>query len=139
MCDSSDIDSQPAIIITSFAFKGGDAAETLSPFRTGIAKPIVDCGQVWPDMLAVSHSEDAQMLGGSRRIAIRGALITEAWPDLALDVWNRWCEFTEDDGYKQTVVIWEAGKMDKVASVGPTDTAVHCRHKDHSWMIVNGR
>ena len=79
------------------------------------------------------------MLSGSRRFATRGALITDSWPELVLEVWNRWCKFTEDDGVKQTLVLWDATRMDKLASVGPTDTAVHCRHNNQYWMVVNGR
>jgi hypothetical protein len=105
-------ESQPTIILMFFTFRGGDAATSLAPFRDGAAKPIVDQVKVWTDMLAVSHCEDEYILAGSRRMAIRGALITDFWPDLVLDVWNRWCKFTEDE---------DATKMDKVASVGPTD------------------
>jgi hypothetical protein len=137
--DISSLEPQPTILVNSFIFQGGDAAETLAPFRNGSAKPVADKVQVLPDMLGASHAGDAQILGGSRRMAIRGALITDSWPDLILDIWNRWCKFTEDDSVKQTLVLWDATKMDKVASVGPTDTAVHCRDKNHYYMFVNGR
>jgi hypothetical protein len=130
---------QPAILVTSFIFREGDAAETLAPFRNGSAKPVADHIQVSQDMLAVSQKGDAQILGLSPRMAIRGTILTESWPDLLLDVWNRWCKFTEDDGVRQTVVLLDATKMDKVASVGPTDTAVHWREKNNCYVLINGR
>ena len=104
------------IVITSSVNHGGDAAKALSPFRNGVAKPLVDKVDVSAVTLAFSHNMDAQVLGGSCRIADRDALITDSWPELVLDVWNRWCKFTEDHGVKQTLVLWDVTRMDKLAS-----------------------
>jgi hypothetical protein len=54
-----------------------------------------------------------------------------------LDVRNRWCKFPEDDALRETFVLWDAMRMDKVAAMGLTDTAAHFRHKE--WMGIQGQ
>lgn len=131
---------QPTILITYFLSHGDDAAKTLAPFRNA-AKPILDRVEVSTDMLTVCYARSAEILSGTDtcRMNLRGALVSEAWPDLVLDTWNRWRQFTEDDSVKQTFVVWNATKADKDTSAGSNDTAVPDHLKSQYWMLVNGR
>lgn len=92
-------------------------------------------------MLTVCYARSAEILSGTDtcRMNLRGALVSEAWPDLVLDTWNRWRQFTEDDSVKQTFVVWNATKADKDTSAGSNDTAVPDHLKSQYWMLVNGR
>jgi hypothetical protein len=63
--------------------------------------------------------------------------MSPTWEDIALEVWDRWCKFTENDDRKQTLVIWQVGRQEKVAEVSRVNTAFYARDL-HNCVIVHG-
>lgn len=90
-------------------------------------------------MLAVSHIADAQFALVPPRLIIRGALVTDLWTDMMLDLWARWCEFTEKNpDARATSVLWELSKAEKIAAIASDQTAFHAR-TPHYWVAIQGR
>jgi hypothetical protein len=112
------------------------AEKVLRPFRDTL-KPIIDKSVSLPDMFAVSHIADGNFENTPSRLNVQCAITSDIWTDTALEVWDRWCKFTENDDCKQTLVIWEIGRPDKIAEVGKADTAFHVRDP-HYGVIIRG-
>jgi len=128
---------QPAVMIMPYVSGDIDRAEkVLRPFRDTL-KPIIDKSVSLPDMFAVSHIADGNFENTPSRLNVQCAITSDIWTDTALEVWDRWCKFTENDDCKQTLVIWEIGRPDKIAEVGKADTAFHVRDP-HYGVIIRG-
>ena len=71
------------------------AERVLHPFRHTI-KPIFDQSALLPDLYTVSRAGETNIEGTPRRLSMQGAIISDIWPDTALEVWVRWWKFTEN-------------------------------------------
>jgi hypothetical protein len=121
-------------------YVSGDAAraeKVLRPFRETL-KPIVDNSVSLPHMLAVSHVADGNFENAPRRLNMRGVIVSDIWTDAALTVWERWRIFTEKSDCKQTLMIWEECRGEKIVGIGRADTAYHARDP-HYCVTVQGR
>ncbi|KAF8960616.1 FAD-binding domain-containing protein [Flammula alnicola] len=129
----------PKIMVLPWVSGASDAKQVLAPFREGTIHPIVDKVVSVPDMLTVSHAGDAGLAVAPRRVVIRGGLIADIWTDMFLEVWKRWCDYTEStDDVKGSTVFWDITRPDKIAQVDPAATASHVR-KPHYWFAIQGR
>jgi hypothetical protein len=120
-------------------YVSGDAVrarEVLHPFHDTL-KPIVNRSVSLPNMFCASHVADGNFETTPSRMLLRGAIVSDIWTDMVLEVWNRWCEFTENDDCKQSLVTWEIGRAEKIAEVGRADTAFHARDP-HYCVVVHG-
>lgn len=89
-------------------------------------------------MLAVSHSLDGLFAVAPPRLIIRGALISDLWTELILELWYKWVAFTGTPDVKSTTVLWELSGAEKIAAVGSAETAFHAR-EPHYWVAIQGR
>jgi hypothetical protein len=110
------------------------AEKVLHPFRDTL-KPISDQSMSLPNMFTVSHVADANVDSVPRRINLQGAIVSDIWMDIVLEVWDRWCTFTENDDCHQTHVLWEIDRPEKVSGVGKADTAFHARDPHYCVMV----
>ena len=121
------------MLMTYVSGNAARAAEVLYPFRDTL-KPIVDRSVSVPNMFAASHVADGNFETTPNRMFLQGAMVSDIWTDMILEVWDRWCKFTQKDDCKQTLVTCEIGRPEKIAEVGRADTAFHAR--DPHYMIV---
>jgi len=129
---------KPAVMIMTYVSGDIDRAEkVLRPFRDTL-KPIVDNSVSLPNILAVSHVADGNFESTPSRLNIRGAIVSDIWTDTVLEVWGRWCKFTENDDCKQTLVIWEISRSERIAEVGRMETAFHARDLHYCVTIHGG-
>jgi hypothetical protein len=102
-------------------------------------KPIADKTFSSPDQLSVSHASDAQLLHAPRRLKISGTIVADLWTDMVLEVWGRWCQFTEEtEDAKGSTVLFEISDATKIAEVGVTETAF-CAREAHYCVAIQGR
>lgn len=118
---------------------GERSATVLAPFRTGAVKPVLDKIATVPDVLTTSHAADAALKFAPRRMVIRGTIVSDFYPELLLEVWERWVAFTESsEDVRGSTVLFDLTSPQKLAEVGPADTALKTR-EPHYWMAAQGR
>ncbi|THH13191.1 hypothetical protein EW146_g7004 [Bondarzewia mesenterica] len=131
---------QPTVVVTPW-ISGATTRSTaniLAPFRSDIA-PLIDKVTSAPDQLIVSHASDAALSSAPRRLIIRGVPFIDLWTDMMLEVWTRWCKFTEEhEDARRSTVIWDTRKSEKVAEVRREDTAFCVRYPHYS-VAIQGR
>jgi len=121
-------------------YVSGDAArakKVLHPFRDTV-KPITDRFASLPNLFAVAHVADANFDTIPNRVNLQGAIVSDIWSDLILNVWDRWCEFTKNDDCHQTSILWEIDRPEKICVAGKADTAFHARDP-HYTVLVYGK
>jgi hypothetical protein len=106
----------------------------LRPFRETL-RPIVDKSVSVPNLCAASHMTDANFGNTPNRLNIQGVNVSDIWKDVTLEVWDRWCKFTENEDCKRTLIFWDIFKPQKVAEVGSADTAFSPRDPHYHVMI----
>ncbi len=90
-------------------------------------------------MLTLSHASDASFAHAPKRLIIRGGFVAYLWTDMFLEVWKRWCEYTEsNEDVRSSGVMWDITSPSKIAEVREGDTAAHAR-KYHHWFSIQGR
>ncbi|KAF9559582.1 FAD-binding domain-containing protein [Agrocybe pediades] len=130
---------KPSITVLPWVSEDKDdrSKEVLAPFRA--LNPAVDTCKAVRDMLAVSHGADAMMKVAPPKLIIRGTLITDLYPDMMLDVWQKWVAFTEENpDARATSILWELSGADRIADVASDATAFHARDP-HFWVAIQGR
>ncbi|TBU47887.1 FAD-binding domain-containing protein [Dichomitus squalens] len=117
---------------------GSRAQAVFAPFRDGEVKPVLDKVGTVPDMLAASHAADASLATAPRRLAIRGTMFSDFFPELLKTVWDRWVAFTEtSEEVRGSAVLWDLTVPDKMAEVPSDATAL--KRMPYYWMAVQGR
>jgi hypothetical protein len=115
------------------------AQKVLHPFRTAVS-PIADQSVVLSSLFEVSHVGDENLETMPHRIHVQAAIMADVWSDTVMEVWKRWCVFTEKEDCDQTAILWEIDLRGwgKEGAVGKEETAFHARDPHYS-VIIWGR
>lgn len=115
------------------------AEKVLLPFRTAVS-PIADQSATLSSLFEVSHVGDENLETMPHRIHVQAAIVADIWSDTVMEVWKRWCVFTEREDCGQTAILWEIDLRGwgKEGAVGQEETAFHVRDP-HYCVIVYGR
>ncbi|KAG6872366.1 hypothetical protein C0995_010285 [Termitomyces sp. Mi166 len=111
--------------------------EVLAPFRE-LVKPIFEGLQTVDGYLAVSHGADQALTGAPPRMTTDGALFSDLWDDVIGRAFDSWIQFTEDQEFKGSIMMWEFGHRDKLAERKVEDMAFGAREK-HYYMVTISR
>ncbi|TFK85256.1 FAD-binding domain-containing protein [Polyporus arcularius HHB13444] len=131
---------KPCVLIFPSTLHDADGArahDSFAPFLE-LGRPALPFKPA-PDFLTVSHAADRALEHAPRRLAIRGTMFTDFFPELLGAVWDKWLEFTEGNAdVRSSAVLWDCTVPDRIADVKPGDTALKTR-VPHYWMAVQGR
>jgi hypothetical protein len=113
------------------------AEEILSPFRT-VAQPVFQRTSMVSSFNAVSHVSDAALSNLPPRAVSGTVLLSELWDDVVVTVFNEWMTYTEVEGRKSSIVLWEFDFRNKIAEVR-SDTTAYPARDPHYYVVVIGR
>ncbi|KAG6865596.1 hypothetical protein C0993_007919 [Termitomyces sp. T159_Od127] len=108
--------------------------EVLVPFRE-LVKPIFEGLGTVDGYLAVSHGADQALSGAPPRMTIDGALFSDLWDDVIGKAFGSWIQFTEDQEFQGSIIMWEFGHRDKITERKVEDMAFGAREK-HYYMVA---
>lgn len=118
---------------------GARAEAVLAPIRAGPPAPIFQKVGPAADMRTLSHAADAAMAAAPRRFILRGTFFAGFFPELLVEVWRMWEEFSgSDEAVRGSGVIWDLTSPGGLTKVAPGDTALPTR-TPHYWMAAQGR
>jgi hypothetical protein len=121
-------------------YVSGDAARAervLHPFRHTLT-PITDQSATLDNMFEVSHVADENLREMPRRMNMQAAVVSDIRTDTALEVWDQWRQFTENEDGKESIILWEIDRPEKILGAGKVDSAVHPRDP-HYCVVIYGR
>ncbi|KDQ17852.1 hypothetical protein BOTBODRAFT_29163 [Botryobasidium botryosum FD-172 SS1] len=129
---------KPAVMVVPY-FEGteSETSSIIAPFRTEIT-PVSDRIGIAPTCNAVSHGADAMLASVPPRALLRGALFSDLWDEMAMQVFEEWVRYTDNEETRATMIMWELGYGGKIAKVGVEETAFPVRDP-HYYLIVQAR
>ncbi|KAH8094533.1 FAD-binding domain-containing protein [Cristinia sonorae] len=126
---------KPCIMLIPTIY-GDQAAATASiqSFHTEITPIFGQTGFV-AGSNAIAHGGDAFLLNAPPRSSIGGAYFGEFRIDVAREIFSDWMKFTAEEGFKESLVMFEFAKRGKVDSVPLSATAFPVR--DPHWFMAS--
>ncbi|KAF9264369.1 FAD-binding domain-containing protein [Marasmius fiardii PR-910] len=109
--------------------------EVLAPFREPV-KPLFEGLAEVQGFSAVSHGADQVLDGGPPRMVIDGALFKDLWDDVIGEAFGRWCQFTEVEEFKGSLMMWEFGHRDKLTERKVEDMAFAARDPHYYVAVI---
>lgn len=130
---------QPVVAIMPW-IQGDDAyiAKIKSIF-TDTIKPMVDMTHIAHDQVQVAHGADGMFaVPGAKRKVDGLTTIGDLWPEMALEAWQKWEEYTANvpDG-RNSVVLFECHSREKIASK-PSDATAWGARDPHYYAVCTG-
>lgn len=106
---------------------------------TDTIQPMVDRTFIAHDQVQVSHGADGMFaVPGAKRKVDGLTTIGDLWPEMALEAWQKWEEYTANvPDCRGSVVLFECHSRDRIASK-PSDATAWGARDPHYYAVCTG-